>query len=148
MTAAVALQAVASPLPLPRGFDPTLARLAGWAELAREADAARREAGADFVAAEDYGLAAMLALHLPAGVQVIAVGERWTFFDRPIPAAGRTGLVLRSLRRGAGSPVWPDEEPRGELVRGRGGQEAERYRLLRVRTPPGSVPTAEMPRPR
>ncbi|WP_338662704.1 glycosyltransferase family 39 protein [Pararoseomonas sp. SCSIO 73927] len=148
MTLAVLLQAGFSPVPLPRAADPTLARLAGWPELARDVEAARAAAGADFVAAEEYGLAAQLALHLPPGMPVVAVGGRWDLFTLPRPSAGRAGLMLRSLRRGEGAPLWPGAAPLGEVVRAREGVEAERYRLFRVETPPGEEPAALLPRPR
>ncbi|HYF09070.1 MAG TPA: glycosyltransferase family 39 protein, partial [Acetobacteraceae bacterium] len=73
MTAAVVMQAVAAPLPLRRSQDPTLARLGGWPEFAAAVEAARRRSGAAFVAAEEYGLAAQLAWHLPRAVPVVAM---------------------------------------------------------------------------
>lgn len=148
MSAAILIQAGAAPLALPRRVDPTLARLGGWPELATEAEAARLRAGASFIAAEEYGLAAELSLHLPPGVPVVAIGDRWALFTLPRPAPGGTGLMLRSLRRGEGPSLWPGAVPLGELVRSRRGIEAERYRLLRVETPPGEVPGALLPRPR
>ncbi|WP_458096850.1 glycosyltransferase family 39 protein [Roseomonas sp. WA12] len=148
MSLLVFVQAGFAPVPLPRSADPTLARLGGWPGLAAEADAARRAAGADFLAAEEYGLAAELALHLPPGVAVVAIGDRWALFDRPRPETRRVGLMLRSLRRGEGPSLWPGAVPTGEIVRARGGVEAERYHLLRVETPAGDQPAALMPRPR
>ncbi len=148
LTAAVALQALAAPVTLPRRFDPTLARLAGWESLAAEVDAARQATGADFVGAEEYGLAAQMAFHLPRGVRVVASGDRWALFDRPEPPAGLTGLLLQSSRRGAGDLGWPGAEPVGEVSRARDGEVAERYRVLRARTPAGNAPVAELPRPR
>ncbi|MCR0981405.1 glycosyltransferase family 39 protein [Roseomonas populi] len=148
MTLAILLQAAFSPIPLPRSADPTLARLAGWPELAREVEAARAAAGADFVAAEEYGLAAELALHLPREVPVVAISDRWDLFTLPEPPPGRTGLMLRSLRRGEGAPLWPGAVRVGEVLRGRDGVEAERYRLFQVETPPGREPSALLPRPR
>ncbi|MFH5926941.1 glycosyltransferase family 39 protein [Roseomonas xinghualingensis] len=148
MMAAVTIQAGLAPLALPRSMDPTLARMAGWEELARDAEAARVREGAAFIAAEEYGLAAELALHLPPGVPVIAISDRWDLFTLPESEAGQQGLMLRSLRRGEGPSLWPGAEPVGELVRSRDGMEAERYRLLRVRTPAGDQPSALLPRPR
>ncbi|MBI0535073.1 UDP-phosphomannose--protein mannosyltransferase [Roseomonas sp. KE2513] len=148
MTVLALVQAGLAPLPLPRGTDPTLARLGGWPEFAREVEAARVEAGAGFVAAEEYGLASELALHLPPGVPVVAIGDRWALFTFEAPAPGKAGLMLRSLRRGEGPSLWPGALPAGEVVRSRRGVEAERYRLLRVETPAGAQPMAELPRPR
>ncbi|MBI0432832.1 glycosyltransferase family 39 protein [Roseomonas sp. KE0001] len=138
LTVLVLVQAAFAPLPLPRRSDPTLARLAGWAELAEEAERARRGAGAAFLAAEEYGLASELALHL-SGVPVIAVGDRWDLFDLPAPVPGEQGLLLRSLRRD-GLPLWPGAEAVGEVVRSRKGIPAEGYRLYRVVVPAGPGP--------
>ena len=148
LTVLALVQAAFAPLPLPRGTDPTLARLGGWPELAQEVEAARVTAGAEFVAAEEYGLAAELALHLPLGVPVVAIGDRWALFTLDAPAPGRAGLMLRSLRRGEGPSLWPGAVPVGEVLRTRRGIEAERYRLLRVETPAGAQPMALLPRPR
>ena len=148
MSLLMLVQAGLAPLALPRSADPTLARLGGWPGLAAEAEAARQAAGVGFIAAEEYGLAAELALHLPPGVPVVAIGDRWALFDLPRPEAGRAGLMLRSLRRGEGPSLWPGAVPAGELVRARDGVEAERYRLLRVETPAGQQPAALLPRPR
>lgn len=148
LTFLVVLQAGFAPLPLRRGSDPTLARLGGWAGLARDVEAARIAAGASFVAAEEYGLAAELALALPPGVPVVAIGDRWSLFSLPSPPPGQKGLMLRSLRRGEGPSLWPGAVPAAEAVRARGGVEAERYRLLQVETPADTEPMAVLPRPR
>jgi 4-amino-4-deoxy-L-arabinose transferase-like glycosyltransferase len=144
---AVYIQAAFAPLPLPRRLDPTLARLGGWPGLADAAEAERRRIGAGFVAAEEYGLAAQLALRLPAGVPVVAIDPRWRLFNLPRPTPGVTGLLVQSERRGT-APGWPGAEPiDGGLSRARGGIEAERYRLFRVETLPGLPPAAVLPRP-
>ena len=148
LTLLALVQAAFAPFPLRRGIDPTLARLGGWPGLARDAEAARVATGAAFLAAEEYGLAAELALHLPSGVEVVAIGDRWSLFTLPSPAPGQTGLMIRSTRRGEGPSTWPGAVPLGELARTRDGVEAERYRLLRVETPAGPQPLAVLPRPR
>jgi 4-amino-4-deoxy-L-arabinose transferase-like glycosyltransferase len=133
MTAAVFIQATLAPLALPRAVDFTLIRLAGWSDLAGEVYAAAVAAQADYVVADEYGLACELAfrLHQP----VVGLEPRWRFFDLPPAAiAGRTGLLVRSFRD-AGPPdprTWPTAIPLGTLVRGRHGIEAERYGLYRV----------------
>jgi 4-amino-4-deoxy-L-arabinose transferase-like glycosyltransferase len=147
LTLAVFLQAGFAPLRLPRGSDPGLARLGGWPGLAAALEAERRATGAAFVAAEEYGLASQLALLLPPGVPVVALGDRWDLFTLPDPPPGATGLLLRSRRR-ADPPLWPGAVPAGELVRARQGIEAERYGLYRVATPAGGQPAALLPRPR
>jgi 4-amino-4-deoxy-L-arabinose transferase-like glycosyltransferase len=149
ITAAVYVQASLAPIALPRRQDPTLARLGGWDALAAEAEAARLRHGATFLAAEEYGLAAQLALRVPQGVPVVAMDARWALFSLPAPEAGVTGLLVRSERRGEGPPLWPGAEATGEvLVRSRHGVEAERYRLHRVQAGPGQPPAAVLPRPR
>ena len=148
LTLLALVQAAFAPLPLRRGTDPTLARLGGWPGLAQEAEAARVALGASFIAAEEYGLAAQLALHLPPGVPVVAIGDRWALFGLAAPAAGKAGVMLRSLRRGEGPSLWAGAVPEGEVVRARDGVEAERYRLFRVGTPAAGQPAALLPRPR
>ncbi len=151
MAFAIYLQSALAPLPLPRRQDPTLARLGGWADFAAAVEAERRALGADFVAAEEYGLASQLALLLPPGIPVVALHERWALFALPHPAPGVTGLLLQSERRDS-APDWPGAEPvarqGGSLVRARRGIEAERYRLFRVATRTGMPPAALLPRPR
>jgi hypothetical protein len=149
MTAGVYVQAVAAPLALPRRSDPTLARLGGWPDFTAAVAAAAAREGAGFVAAEEYGLASVLAFRLPPG-RVMAMDPRWAFFALPSPPPGVTGLLVRSERRGEGPPLWPGAEPvpGGRLVRSRDGIEAEAYRLFRVTTAPGQPPAALLPRPR
>jgi 4-amino-4-deoxy-L-arabinose transferase-like glycosyltransferase len=143
-------QAAFAPLPLPRRQDPTLARLGGWDAFAEAVEAERQRLGATFVAAEEYGLAAQLALRLPTEVPVIALHGRWALFDLPRPAPGVTGLLVQSERRDS-APDWPGAEPvrraEGSLVRARRGIEAERYRAFRVETRPALPPSAVLPRP-
>jgi 4-amino-4-deoxy-L-arabinose transferase-like glycosyltransferase len=145
MMLAALLQATYAPLPLPRRSDPTLARLGGWPAFAQEVEAARLRRGASFVAAEEYGLAAELALHLPPGTPVIALGDRWDLFALPTPSQGEAGLLVRSERRGDGPPLWPGATLEGSVVRQRKGIEAERYRLHAVRVEAGTPPLAVLP---
>ncbi len=146
----VYLQAAFAPVPLPRRQDPTLARLGGWDDFAALVEAERQRTGAGFVAAEEYGLAAQLALRLPPGVPVVALDARWAFFRLPPPPGGVTGLLVRSERRG-GAPAWPEARPSGRaegpLVRARHGIEAERYRAFVVLATPDLPPAALLPRP-
>jgi 4-amino-4-deoxy-L-arabinose transferase-like glycosyltransferase len=147
MSAAVFVQASLAPFALPRALDFTLIRLAGWSDLAGEVYVAAAEQHADYVAADEYGLACELAfrLHQP----VVGVEPRWRLFDLPPAAlAGETGLLVRSLRD-AGPPdprVWAGATLVGTAVRGRHGVEAERYGLYRV-TWRGSGPAVRLPRP-
>ncbi len=129
MTAAVYLQAATAAIPLPRRLDPTLSRLGGWDGLA--AEIARQQPS--FVAADNYGIAAMLAHDLPG--PLIGTEPRWTLFGLPSAAiAGQSGLLIRSQRR-AGPPdaaPWLTLEPAGTLTRSRGGEVADRYDVFRV----------------
>ena len=81
VTLLVYLQAGTALLPMPAGVDPIARQLAGWDALADQVDAVRRQAGAEFVAADEYGVAAELARTLPPGVTVIAVDTRWSLTD-------------------------------------------------------------------
>ncbi|MBE9603509.1 glycosyltransferase family 39 protein [Acetobacteraceae bacterium H6797] len=143
----VLIQAIAAPLPLKRGSDPTLARLGGWPELAAAMEEARVKNGASFIASEEYSLAAELALHLPKGVPVVAIGDRWDLFRLSPPEPGQRGLLLQSERRSA-APYWPGAEPVGRVIRARKGIEAEAYRLFIVQTPAPGQDVAVLPRPR
>ena len=124
----VYVQAATAILPLPRSLDPTLIRLGGWDDLARDV-AARHPA---FVAADNYGVASILAHDLT--VPVLGVEPRWQSFDLPRQGAATAGLLLHSQRR-AGPPdaePWATMEPAGTLVRARNGIAAERFDLFLV----------------
>ena len=155
LTGLVYVQTVAAPLPLPRRLDPGLARLAGWPELAREADELRAREGAAYLAAESYALASELAWHAPPGVAVLGVEERWRLFDLPRPDdaaptgdAGRAGLLVQSTRRSEPpDPArWRDVREVGRLVRARAGVVAEEYRVYRA-TRREDAPAVLLPRP-
>lgn len=153
LTALVWVQAVASPLALPMRLDPTLLRLGGWDTLAAGIVAMARRDGAGFVAADNYGHAALLARLLPADIPVIGVDRRWSWFDLPDATplvAGRTGLLLRSARR-ADPPDptdWAAVDRIGMLDRARNGMTAEAFGLYRVTGRAGGGTIAVMPRPR
>jgi len=133
LAAGVYIQAAAAPLVLPRKFDFTLIRLAGWSDLAGQVFVAETREHPDFVAAGEYGLAAELAFRLRA--PVVGVEPRWALFRLP-PAdlAGRTGLLLRSDREYGGPDPkrWSSILPLGRVVRQRAGVVAETYQLYRV----------------
>ncbi len=145
ISALLTLQAAAAPFSLPRRLDFTLIRLAGWSDLAASAARARDAADADFIAADEYGLAAELAFHLPG--RVIGVAPRWALFALP-PAQldGQTGILVRSTRQ-AGPPdpaIWPGATQEGSAIRGRGGITAETYKFYRV-GPPRHDPAVVLP---
>ncbi|MGA9868829.1 MAG: glycosyltransferase family 39 protein [Acetobacteraceae bacterium] len=150
VTALTYVQAATFAFPLPAKLDPIAMRLAGWQGLAGQVDAARRASGAGFVAADDYGPAAELARALP-GVPVIGVEPRWSLFVLPHPVlAGKSGVLVRSARRGPDVDVraWASVRPIGEIERRSGALVMERFRLYRVvgRGRPG-VAQAVLPRP-
>jgi 4-amino-4-deoxy-L-arabinose transferase-like glycosyltransferase len=152
MTLLVWLQGVAAPLALPRRFDPTLLRLGGWPALADAVAATARAEGAAFVATDNYGQAALLALLLPPAIPVLGVESRWADFALPDGTRaidGRTGLLLHSARRGDAPDAadWATLAPAGDLLRSRGGVTAEVFRLYRVRGQAGGEPIVVMPRP-
>ncbi len=133
VSALVYIQAAAAILPLPRKLDFTLIRLGGWGGLVAQVAAQETSQHAAFVAADNYGLAAILARGLPG--PVVGSEPRWDLFDLPpTPVAGQTGLLVRSQRR-AGPPdpgPWDSIEFVGTLVRSRDGVAAEGYNLFRV----------------
>jgi 4-amino-4-deoxy-L-arabinose transferase-like glycosyltransferase len=136
----VYLQATIAPLRLPRRLDFSLIRLAGWDDLARAVDAARVASGSNCVAADEYGLAAELAYHLPG--PVVGAEPRWALFALPpAPAACASVLLVRSARRAMPlrDGAWPQLAPAGQAVRARGGIVAERYLFYRAATPAGAV---------
>jgi 4-amino-4-deoxy-L-arabinose transferase-like glycosyltransferase len=150
MTGAVYLQAAAAPIPLPPWADPTAFQLAGWQGMAGQVEALVRQTEAEFVAGDQYGEAAELARALPASVPVIAEGARWRYFSLPRPAVEwRTGLLVRSERRK--SPVdqapWSSVKAVGEVVRARGSEIVERFRVYEVTGHASGLPIALLPRP-
>jgi hypothetical protein len=134
LSAAVLVQAAAAPVVLPRAVDFTLIRLAGWQDLAGAVYVAEAGSGADFVAADEYGLASELAFRLRT--EVVGLDRRWAFFDvQRADVGGRTGILVRSDRE-YGPPdarPWAEIRPLGEVARQRGGVVAETYRLFLVR---------------
>ncbi|MEO9189259.1 MAG: 4-amino-4-deoxy-L-arabinose transferase, partial [Acetobacteraceae bacterium] len=134
VTALVYVQAAAAPFPLPPRLDPIALHLAGWRDLAAQVDAARRGAGASFVASDDYGEAAELARALP-GVAVIGVEPRWSLFALPRPRlAGKQGILVRSARRGPDIDMgaWASVHAVGTIERRSGTRVVEGFRLYRV----------------
>lgn len=153
LCAIVYVQAAAAPFALPRRLDFTLIRLGGWNALAAEVGTARAREGAAFVAADSYGVAAILARDLPPDVPVLGVEPRWALFRLPPAApalAGRAGLLVRSARRrDAPDPApWSSLHEIGTVLRARDGVTAEAYRLYRVvpREDP-AVPIVLLPHP-
>ncbi len=132
LTLLVYVQSTLAPVPLPRAFDITLMRLAGWQGLANAV--AARSTPDSFIMADEYGLASELAFMLP-GRGVLAAEPRWRLFALPHPdVAGRTGLLVRTARRKElpDPHLFSSSVPIGDVQRGRAGRVAETYRLYRV----------------
>ena len=151
LTGLVWVQASLAPLALPMRADPTLLRLGGWEQLAGEIEAVRRAAGADYVVADNYGHAALLARLLP-GV-VLGLDDRWALFALPDARAqmvGKVGVLVRSARRDEAPDLrdWAEVTPLGSRERARNGMVAEGFRLYRVIGRVGDAPLAVMPHPR
>jgi 4-amino-4-deoxy-L-arabinose transferase-like glycosyltransferase len=120
VTVVVYIQATTGLIPLPPRLDPIAMRLAGWDGLARQVEAMRQQAGADYVAVESYAAASELAWWLPPGVSVVGVDDHWALTDlAPTRIAGTSGLLLRDARR-TDPPdprVWTRSEPLGPVTR-------------------------------
>lgn len=132
LTGLVYVQASLAVLPLPGTLDVVAMRLGGWSGWARQAEAARQDAGADYLAADDYGIASELAWHLP-GTMVIGVEPRWRWFNLPPgQITNRIGLLVREARHGPPDPAkWTRAVPMETVIR-RQGEVAVPYQLYRV----------------
>jgi 4-amino-4-deoxy-L-arabinose transferase-like glycosyltransferase len=151
ITLIVYLQAGWAPVSLPVRLDPMALRLSGWDTLAAQIADVRQQTGADFVAADQYGVAAELALGLPPSIPVVGIEPRWALFDLPHPTlAGRTGILVRSERRGDvdAASRWSDIAELGQAERIHDGTTVEAFRLFRVTGQTGPEPAAVLPRPR
>jgi hypothetical protein len=145
MTAAVYLEAVFSPLPLPPKRDPIALQTVDWRGLAANVEAIRRRTGARFVAADNYGVAAELAHALPKNVPVIALGPRWTSFALPAPPVGsQTGILVEPQSHMA--RIGPPAQPIGTVVREQKGRVIQEFQLYRTVLDP-SVGAALLPHP-
>jgi hypothetical protein len=151
ITLLVYLQAEFALVPLPVRLDPIALRLADWDGLAARIADVQRQEGADFVAADQYGVAAELALAMPAGVPVVGAEPRWALFDLPHPTlAGRTGILVRNARRGDldDRARWSEITEIGAAERRDAGRTVESFRLFRVTGWDNTGPVALLPRPR
>jgi 4-amino-4-deoxy-L-arabinose transferase-like glycosyltransferase len=151
-TALIYVQAVAMPLPLSPHMDPTLARLGGWRRFAGEVERARRAAGAEYVVADNYGVAAILAWQLPESVPVVGIDPHWRYLrlihGMPV-ARDHVGLLVRSERRGdePDAAPWTALAPAGNAARARRGVVAERYLFYRVTGGQGLGESRLLPHP-
>jgi 4-amino-4-deoxy-L-arabinose transferase-like glycosyltransferase len=149
LTALVYVQATLSPFPLPARIDPITRLLRGWPGLAGQIAAAAQHEGAAFVVADQYGIAAELAMQPALDVPVLATERRWALFDLQAASfEGRDGLLVRSMRRGEDVDVtpWAEISEIGRVSRGDAGAVAEEYRLYRVRGRAAGTPVVVLPR--
>lgn len=117
--------------------DPLLP-IRGWLDFARQVEAARVSAGADWVGVAHYGALSQLAATGQVKAPLVHLIERERWPDaRPAPV-DRPGLVLDKSRRLS----LPDLQacfgkvtPMGELVRGVPTSRVDRYPLYRVEGP-------------
>jgi 4-amino-4-deoxy-L-arabinose transferase-like glycosyltransferase len=134
ITAAVYAQAAGPLLKLPAHYDPTTRVLGGWPAFAANAAAD----AVSLLASDEFGIAAELARLSTCRppITVLAVGDRWRYFNLPHPdLTGQTVVIVRSARRD-GPPdgkFWQDLTQTGELDRARDGVTAERYRIYHAK---------------
>ena len=150
ITAIVYLQAGLAVFPLPIRYDVTALQLDGWPALAARVETVRLREHADFVAADQYGVAGELGYWLPAQVTAVAVSGRWRLFNLPrAPASGQTGILVRSVRRGPviDTGTWARAELIGTIARQRAGATIEDYYLYRVAGIVDPAASAVLPRP-
>jgi hypothetical protein len=150
ITMIVYAQAGLALVPLPLQLDPIALRLAGWDTLAAQIADVRQRTGADFVAADQYGVAAELAFNLPVGIPVVGIEPRWALFDLPHSTlAGGTGILVRSARQGdVDDPSrWSEIAEFGQAERRHDGSTVEAFRLFRVTGQAGPELGTVLPRP-
>ena len=154
ITLLVYLQAGWAIIPLPVGLDPIALRLLGWKTLAGRIADVGREQGAAFVAADQYGVAAELALDVPRDLRgnlpVVGTEPRWALFDLPRPVlAGKVGILVQSSRRGGPDRSrWSDVSELAEVERNLDGKAVETFRIFRVTGNVNNEPAALLPAPR
>jgi hypothetical protein len=129
--------------------DPVARQLFGWSSLAARAETARVEAGAAFIAAEPYGLAAELAWGLPGEVVVVGAGSHWQTTALPRAYTGDArGILVRPERYGLPDPRdWRDWVLMASIARSSGDVELERYSVFLVRAADAPPRAVSLPRP-
>ena len=127
--------------------DPAARQLFGWDDLAVRVEAARQTAGADFIAAEPYGIAAELAWASPFGTEVVGTGPHWTPTTLTRATDTGQGLIIRPERYG-GEPdpaEWRDVTRLPDIVRTSFGAEIERYAVFLARAVDARSPGVVLP---
>ena len=123
--------------PINSRTDPLLP-IRGWPDFARQVEAARVSAGAEWVGVAHYGALSQLAATGQVTAPLVHLIERERWPDAPPAPVDRPGLVLDKSRRLS----LPDLQacfgkvtPMGELVRGVPTSRVDRYPLYRVEGP-------------
>jgi len=129
------------------GRDPIARQLFGWNELAAGARTASDPAGAAFIAAEPYGLAAELAWASPPDVEVVGAGSHWLPTTLPRAHRGqRPGILILPERYGAPDPAaWRDVSRLPGVIRTSYGADIESYGVFLVRAAGGAFPGVILP---
>jgi len=147
-TAIIYLQAIDAPFSLLVAREPVTRQLGGWQNLAVEIDVARLASGASFIAIDNYGVAAELAMAMPPDVEVVAFAPRWLHFDLPAARlAGRKGLLIVNNGGLPSGRLWKNVAMIGNSTRRSGDALIAAYPLYRV-TARASVAAVELPRPK
>jgi 4-amino-4-deoxy-L-arabinose transferase-like glycosyltransferase len=121
ITLLVYVQAATGLVPIPARLDPTARQLRGWEDMANSLPKA------DFLAADNYGVAAELALFRP---RVFGAEPRWALFTLPRAQPQGTGLLL--AQNPPDPALWRSAEPIGEVRRTDRGVVLATYHLYRV----------------
>lgn len=135
LTAVVLLHAVTGILPVPPTLDPVARQSTGWTDLASQLEATRRNAGADYVVAEEYALFSELAWDAPATMHVVGIENRLVPMSLlRTNLKDQQGILIRSERRGGDMDpgIWSSVEPLGLIDRAGPRGTVERYRIWRV----------------
>ena len=109
----------------------------GWDEVASDADALRRQAGAAWIGTDYYGAVGELQYHLRGeGVPVIGIAERqrYDYAPPPDPAllAAPVLILTRNARPEAFSPCFANVEKIGTVARRSGSRTVETFTAYRA----------------
>jgi hypothetical protein len=135
---------------LPGTRDPT-SQMRGWPQFAREVAAARRAAGACWIATWSYATTGQLAYALAPDTPVVQLNERLRYVHLPpIEATLFTcpGLLVELERRAfpdALAARFADVRSLGTLTRSYAGVRIATYALYRLAAPTGPVLSEEGP---
>jgi 4-amino-4-deoxy-L-arabinose transferase-like glycosyltransferase len=128
-TLIVYAQALAAPLPIPAGRDPTALQFSGWPQLV--ATVATGQPG--FLTSDDYTTLAELAWAAPPGIPIIAAGPRWNVLSLPQAGALPPGLAVSHR------PNTQCRDPIGTRTRSRADDPVMTYYLCALPAPKHAV---------